>query len=407
MTNSSTRILMLTPDRQIDRRILLQADSLEAAGWDVTILAMPLDNKAEEDPRVVRIGSVISSARRENAVLDIYRWVRSHLPMNGFLMRGMKRLAWRFLVDQESFYTKLFFSSASHYKPGVIVAHDLPMLPVSTKLAKACGAKLVYDSHELYSEQEFSAREKRRWSEIETKYIGLCDVVITVNQSIADELMKRYGVTDVKVIHNAERAVNAPKKTRLLHTLFGLPANRKILLLQGGLSAGRNLENLVDAMQYVQNEVIILVILGDGLLLKKLKQKVQAKNLVSRVYFHPSVAQKDLLAFTAAADAGIIPYQATCLNNYYCTPNKLFEFIAVGLPILGSDLPEIRNMIDGQQIGKTGEMRISTEIAWLIDDFFADEKRLALWRGNTLAARQTVCWENEGEKLVKIYEVLR
>ena len=407
MTNVRPSIVMLTPDRQIDRRILLQADSLEGAGWDVTILAMPLDRITEDPPRVVRIGSVGLSARRENSVLGVYRWIRSHLPMNGFLMRVMKRFTWRFLVNQESFYIKLFFDSASCYKPHVFVAHDLPMLPVAAKLAEGCGAKLVFDSHELYSEQEFSRREKRRWSEIEAKYIGLCDVVITVNRSIADELEMRYGITDVKVILNAECVADVPEKTNSFHRIFGLSDDRKILLLQGGISAGRNLENLVNAMQHVQNDAIALVILGDGLLSKKLQKIVRVKDLVSRVYFHPPVLQHELLSFTCAADAGVIPYQATCLNNYYCTPNKLFEFIAAGLAILGSDLPEIRNIIAGQNIGKVGEMRNAAEIACLIDDFFSDETRLKSWHQNTLGVRRTICWENEGDKLAQIYEGLR
>lgn len=400
-------VVMLTPDRQIDRRILLSADSLEAAGWNVTIIAMPLDVPAADDWRVVRIGVNPGHANRENRVLDAYQWVRGHLPMNGRLMRWMKRLTWRYLVDQESFYSKLFDSTASQYAPRVFVANDLPMLPVARQLAQKCGAKLVYDSHELYSEQEFSEREKRRWSEIEAKYIGACDVVITVNQSIAAELEQRYGICNVKVIYNAERTSQAPIATRHLHEVFGLPLEKKIVLLQGGLSAGRNLETLVDAMRYVQNPSVVLVLLGDGLLLRPLEKLAHQQVLKGRVYFHAAVPQNELLALTAAADAGVIPYQATCLNNHYCTPNKLFEFIAAGLPVLATNLPEIRRFVEGQQIGLVGDTGSPQKLAALIDDFFSDEQRYANWKANVALARKLVCWEQEEEKLVKIYEALR
>ena len=398
---------MLTADRQIDRRILLGANSLEAAGWVVTIIAMPIDTVADDDSRVVRIGSDTSHLKRENRVLSTYRWVRKHLPMNGKMMRLMKRLAWRYLVDQESFYTKLFFSTASRYSPKVFVANDLPMLPIAKQLATACGARLVYDSHELYSEQEFSIREKRRWTEIETKYIEACDVVITVNQSIATELERRYGIDGVKVIYNAERSTDAPSRTRLLHDVLGIALDKKILLLQGGLSAGRNLEVLVDAMKYVENTSVVLVILGDGLLLNRLQAKVKSNELSERVYFHPAVPQKNLLAFTAAADAGIIPYQATCLNNYFCTPNKLFEFISAGIPILASDLPEIQKLVEAHQIGLVGDMSTAVSMAKLIDAFFGNEQCLAKWQNNLSITRNWVCWEEEEKKLVKIYEALR
>lgn len=408
MKSLKPTVVMLTPDRQIDRRILLSADSLEAVGWDVTIIAMPQDSQsADDDRRVVRIGSDAGPAKRENRVLDAYRWVRGHLPMNGHLMRWMKRLAWRYLVDQESFYSKLFYSTASRYSARVFVANDLPMLPVAKQLAAACGARLVYDSHELYSEQEFSDREKRRWADIEAKYIGACDAVITVNQSIATALEQRYGVSGVRVIYNAERTRNALVVSRRFHETFGLSAEKQIVLLQGGLSAGRNLEVLVEAMRYMQNPSVVLVVLGDGLLLKGLQKMAQQEGLMGRVYFHTAVPQNELLALTAAADAGVIPYQATCLNNHYCTPNKLFEFIAAGLPILATDLPEIRRLVEGQQIGQVGDTGSPQKLAALMDDFFSDEQRFANWKARVLVARQLICWEQEEKKLVDIYEALR
>lgn len=407
MTDAKPTIVMLTPDRQIDRRILLSADSLEAAGWDVTILAMPLDKPAVDDRRVVRIGSQAGNAPREHRVLDSYRWLRAHLPMNGRLMRWMKRLAWRYLVDQESFYTRLFYSTASHYAPHIFVANDLPMLPVAQQLAAACGARLVYDSHELYCEQEFSEREKRRWAQIEARYIGDCDVVITVNTSIATVLAQRYQLPDVQVVYNAERSSKPPVASRYFHEAFGLAADKKILLLQGGLSAGRNLEVLVKAMQHVQNQAVVLVVLGDGLLLRRLQKLVQDGGLHTRVYFHAAVAQSALLAHTAAADAGVIPYQATCLNNYYCTPNKLFEFMAAGVPILATDLPEIRSLVEGQHLGLVGDTSTPKKMAALVDAFFSDPQRFAAWRAQVAVTRQHLCWEHEGQKLVNIYEALR
>lgn len=400
-------VVMLTADRQIDRRILLGADSLEAAGWNVTIIAMPLDAWGIDDRRVVRIGAEPNLAKKENSVLNTYRWMRGHLPMNGRLMRWMKQLTWRYLVDPESFYSKLFYSTASRYSPCVFVANDLPMLPVARQLAEACGARLVYDSHELYCEQEFSDREKRRWAEIEAMHIGACDVVITVNQSIATELEQRYGVCNVKVIYNAERTHDNPIVSRRFHEAFGLHADRKIILLQGGLSAGRNLEVLVEAMRYVQSPSVVLVVLGDGVLLHSLQKKVQQEGLKERVCFHAAVPQNELLALTAAADAGVIPYQATCLNNHYCTPNKLFEFIAAGLPILATDLPEIRRLVDEQRIGLVGDTSSPQKMAALIDDFFSDKQRFATWKTRLLAVRQLICWEQEEKKLVEIYEALR
>ena len=405
--HDSKSILMLTADRQIDRRILLQADSLEKAGWQVTILAMKEeDADRRSDSRVVRVGGGTEVGGLEERVADGYRQLARRLPMNGPVMRLLKGLAWRFLVDQETFHARLYSGVASRFAPQVVVAHDLPMLPVSCQVARACGARLVYDSHELYSEQEFPARERKRWAEIEARYIGNCDAVMTINESIAGELARRHALRLVHVISNAERTSDPPTRSRRFHELFGLPATRKLLLFQGGLSAKRNLQALVEAMRHVTNPDVVLVILGDGALRQNLMREARSQPGAQRVFFHPAVPQHELLRHTAAADAGVIPYQATCLNNYFCTPNKLFEFIAAGVPILGSDLPEISKMVAGRGIGLVGEMSSARAVAGLIDQLFADEARFAVWRKNLQETRKAVCWEAEEGKLLAIYGAL-
>ncbi|BAP43578.1 glycosyltransferase [Pseudomonas sp. 21LCFQ010] len=403
------RVLMLCNDRQIDRRIILQADSLQEAGWQVTILAMPLDEAgAPDDSRVLRIGSASeAAARRENRVLEFYRLVRRYLPMNGWFMRLLKSAAWRFVVDQERFYLNLFLATGRRHLAEVVVAHDLPMLAVGRALAAEFGARLVYDSHELYCEQEFARWQRATWAQIEQRHISACDRVITVNPSIAGELQRRYGLARVSVIHNAERIGPLPPRSNYLHEHFGIAAGQRILLFQGGLSAGRHLGQLVQAMALLKSSDVHLVLLGDGQLAEALQRTVVRLRLQDRVHLHRAVPQARLLSISSAADAGIIPYQPICLNNYYCTPNKLFEFIAAGLPILASDLPELRRLVHDQQIGKVEDLSSVARLAAAIDDLFADRPRLQAWRNTVEQVRQTQSWQCEGEKLKQIYEELR
>jgi glycosyltransferase involved in cell wall biosynthesis len=159
-------------------------------------------------------------------------------------------------------------------------------------------------------------------------------------------------------------------------------------------------------MRYVTNEHIVLVILGDGLLVRKLKKIAALQGLNARVYFHDAVPQNELLTLTASADAGVIPYQANCLNNLYCTPNKLFEFIAAGIPIIATDLPEIRNLVEGNSVGMVGDTSSPRAMAGLIDDFFSNERRFVYWKSQLALTRERVCWEQEEKKLVAIYEAL-
>jgi glycosyltransferase involved in cell wall biosynthesis len=397
-------ILMLTADRRIDRRILLEAETLEAMGMRVTILAMPYEEARErDDRRVVRVRKEEVGRRRESLVVDLYRWVRQRMAMNGPGMLWLKRIAWRWVVRPEDFYLQLFWRAATRYQPDVVVAHDLPMLPVGVRVAQRCGAKVVYDSHELYVEQEYTEREKRAWRQLEEKYIHQADAVITVNRSIAEELMRRYGLSQVEVLLNAERREPQPGKGGELHERFGLPATRKVLLLQGGMTAGRNLETLVRAMRQVRNKEVVLVLLGEGVLRQRLEQIVKRLGLRDRVFWGslPETAERRTL--TASADGGIIPYQAECLNNYYCSPNKLFEYLGAGLPILATDLPELRRFVSGYGIGLLGDTSTPTSMAEMIDDFFGNENRLSDWREQVKTIRNIVNWEVEEKKLKEIY----
>jgi glycosyltransferase involved in cell wall biosynthesis len=398
-------LLMLTTDRQIDRRTLQQADSLTNNGWQVTILAMPTEGHMDdEDPRIVRIEmNGRSLGFRNFSILSCYQKIRRHLPINGRLLRVLRRLAWFYLVNPKKLYSSLFANQLKRYTPTVVMAIDLPILPAAAMHARQCGAKLVYDSHELYCEQEFSNREKKQWRRIEETFIHQCHVVITINPSIALELKVRYDLENVHIIYNSINSKLEFLSHHLLHEALQLPLDKKILLFQGGLSKGRHLEILVHSMKYVKNRLIVLIILGDGQFRKVLERLVKSLNLNDRVYFHSAVPQKDLLAYSRTADAGIIPYQAICLNNYYCTPNKLFEFIAAGIPILGSNLPEINRIVLNNQLGLTGDISTTHQLAQLIDDFFSNPERLEIWKKNTLRTQSLFSWSNEEKKLLQIF----
>lgn len=410
---SAPSVVMLTTDRQIDRRILLEADSLEAAGWTVVILAMAFDgDPVNDDRRVIRIGAPTGTGpgaatpASGQGLLKSYRRIRRLLPRTAFVRRA-KIWAWQYLFDYEQFYRGLFLPAALQYRPTVFLAHNLPMLPVAVAAADASGARVAYDSHELFAEQDFAASVSRRWKELETRYIGRADLVTTVNRSIADEMAKRYGLDQVHVILNAEIPMRKSSTSRALRERLGLQDADRILLFQGGLSNGRNLATIVDAMARVADPSIHLVFLGDGELRSALEARTRKKSLSERVHFLAAVPQKELLGYTQSADVGLIPYQSNCLNNHLCTPNKLFEFIAAGTPILASDLPELRRFVAGYDIGMVADLANQENAAKAIAAAFSDAAGLAAWKQKVVAAQSEINWLVEGSKFQALFEPLR
>lgn len=398
------RIVMLTHDARIDRRILLQAEALIADGWALQVVAMPAADDGP-DPVWVRRIPATSGDGQSRLLLRAYAACRHLLPMNGVVMRRLKSFAWSFLADPETFFLRSFGPTLAGLPAEIVVAHDLPMLPVGVWLADRCGARLVFDSHELWCEQNFPRSWRRAWGRVESRHMGRCDAVITVNASIAAELRHRHRLADVQVVTNA--APEPPQQARSLRQACGIPHEHRVLLYQGSLSEGRQLAQVVQAMHQIRALDWHLVMLGDGVLRSRLQRLAGRGPARDRIHILPAVPQDDLLAWTASADAGLVPYVADCMNSMLCTPNKLYEFISAGLPILASDLPELRSIVRDRGFGMVADLSLPMQIARSIDAFVADHAKLAAWRRAVVSGRHEFGWPMQAERLQALFRQWR
>lgn len=405
--------LMICHDQNIDRRIIQEAHVLEEDGWKGRIVALSYNNEDTLDScegiPVHRIGlkHVIPDCPVYWHYQNRYRllnWWGRHIDSLSRLNWLLYKLQLIFKYKSRQIYYPLpfnqaFYEAAKHYPATLVFAHDLPALKAGITLAKEWGSKIIYDAHELYYEQKvFSHCQKRLMRKVESELLPQCDQVFTVNESIAGEMALRYGCDNIAVLLNA---INPPDdfdllvKPDYLRKRFAIPKDKFILLFQGGLSEHRNLEKLVLAMCYVTNPLVVLVIMGNGPLLPKLQKLVNNRRLQDKVLFKEAVPQNVLLQWTASADAGIIPYPHVDLNTYYCTPNKLFEFIQAGVPILANDLPELRRFVLDNNFGIIYKMTSSRLIASGIDEISSNEKKLKSWRENLVEKRERFAWSSE------------
>ncbi|MDD3748087.1 MAG: glycosyltransferase family 4 protein [Candidatus Bipolaricaulis anaerobius] len=286
-------------------------------------------------------------------------------------------------------------------------AHDLNTLPVAWWAARSLGGKLVYDSHELYTEtSNLSRRERWTWRQLERFLIRRCDAVITVNDSIAAELQVRYGIPLPTVVMNCPVISEKVDRTTHLRDAVGVAEDEAIVLYHGGFSAHRGLHNLISAMALVPMGK--LVMMGWGRIEEELRRFAEAQGLLgTKVFFLPPVSQEELLSWTASADVGVIPYQPVGLNNYYSLPNKLFEYLGAGLPVAVSNLPELARVVDTHKVGYTFNPDDPQDIARAIIQIIGDPGHLAELKKRALAARERFSWQVEERKLLNIYERLR
>ena len=224
------------------------------------------------------------------------------------------------------------------------LASDLYTLPALAEAARLHGGALVYDSRELYAALDSSAGRpwvSAVWRAVERRYVGRADAVLTVGDAIADRLAQTYGVARPTVLYNAPEPV-AGQDRRVLAAALGLPDDgRVVLLYQGLFREGRGLPALVEATRAVDG--VRLVMIGEGALADDLR--ALGTDLGGRLVLHPFVPPDRLAALTPGADLGACLIEPLTESLRLSLPNKLFEYLAAGVPVIASPLPEIRAVL--------------------------------------------------------------
>ena len=297
---------------------------------------------------------------------------------------------------------RLFFFLLFH-KCNLLLSNDLDTILPNFFISRLKGVKMIYDSHEYFTETpELVNRPKvqRVWKRIEEFVVPKLDEMITVCDSIADLFREKYGVK-VHVIRNIPPQKALPPcgdKAEL-----GLPHDKHLLVLQGsGINIQRGAEELVQAMQYLDD--CHLMIIGGGDVLPVLKQMVVDLNITDRVRFLPRMSYAKMMAYTQNAELGFCLDKDTNLNYRFSLPNKLFDFIQAGVPVVASHLTEIEKIIRRYDIGLFIENHEPKSIAATIQDALSDAERWAKWKQNLSVAAQDLRWENEEKALLAIYQ---
>ena len=284
-------------------------------------------------------------------------------------------------------------------------ANDLDTLLANNLIQKIKGGHLVYDSHEYFTEVP-ELREgsfaKRVWLKVERSIFPNLKTVITVNQSIADIYKGLYGV-DVNVIRNVPISgkFNSDIKIKLKSDL-SLPDGKKVILLQGaGINVDRGAEEMVEAMKWID---AIFLIVGSGDVIDVLKYNVKVLDLSSKVLFTGRVPFEELIAFTKLADVGVTLDKDTNLNYRYSLPNKIFDYFQADIPVIASNLIEVRKIIEKYEVGIVLTSHDPKTIAKEINEYLNDNRFFNKTKENVSRAKVELIWENEKNVLIDCYE---
>jgi len=317
---------------------------------------------------------------------DHYKTIRFRLLFNtGFLFYA-------------EFNTRLFFKLL-FLKKELLWSNDLDTLLPNYLISKLFFKKLIYDTHEYFTEvPELIGRKRTRsfWLFIEKMIFPKLKNVITVNAKLAEIYSQKYHVP-VTVVKNVpfDKPFYDPRPIK-----FGKP-NQKVIIYQGSINMGRGLELMIDTMPHLKN--CILVIIGDGYLLQKLKSRTTALALQEKVLFLGKVLPKDLHDFTKNADLGISLEEDLGLNYRYALPNKLFDYIQAGIPVIASDLPLFNKMLTRFKVGEILKKRDSKSLSSLVEYILANREQ---YIKPLKKASSFYNWKNEKKVLIKFINTI-
>ena len=280
-------------------------------------------------------------------------------------------------------FFKLLFT-----KKSILLANDLDTLLPNYLISVIQNKKLVYDSHELFSEApELISRPRvqKFWLGIEAYIYPKLENCYTVCQSIADYYNSKYD-TDFKVIRNLpERKIIVPYKFP-----FDV-GEKKIILYQGAINIGRGLELMIGTMKFIEDS--IFVIIGDGDIFHELKKLVVDNHLENKVKFLGRIQPSELTNITPLANIGVSLEEDLGLSYHYALPNKIFDYVQAGVPVLVSDLPEMRSVVEKYKIGAIVINRDKIRLAEQIQTILKGDK--LNWNKNLDVASKELNWSIE------------
>ncbi len=294
-------------------------------------------------------------------------------------------------------------------------ASEVTALPACYIAARLRRKPLIFEAYELpLGDLPPSAMSRSRrllhllLTMLLAHIIPRCAGIITVSPPIAQVLRERYSISRVSLIRNVPPYRVVPKNDRL-RQLLGLNPHARIALYQGYLEPGRSLDILVRAAAFLEPDTVIVMMgKGFGATPSQLKTLIASEGVADRVKIIPAVPYEELLDWAASADVGLIVFSPHYAPNIQMLlPNKLFEYLMAGLPVLASQLDAVAEVIRTHDVGQVLSSLAPADVGAAINGLLADPVALARMRRKALeVAQREFCWEKEKNFLIQFYQSL-
>jgi glycosyltransferase involved in cell wall biosynthesis len=372
-------------DMTRDNRIQREATALAEAGHAVTVLALRGQGLCAVDD------SGVFALRRVADATDV-SWRSPVAKLAQTRERG------RSLAE-----------AACRLRPHVVHCVDSDTLAVGALVARRTGAKVVYEAAELYPDMLLANRAHvpapvlAYWRRIERRFVPRADAVITVGDAIAEEIRRRFAVDPVVV--RSVPILEPPADRGLLRRELDVSDDQVVLLYQGLINYGRALSVMIDAVALVPS--VVFAIQGYGPLVEPVLAYAREAGVADRVRYLGAAPIDRLHGYASGADIGDVVLENLSLNNYLAEPNKLYQYLMAGIPVLGSDFPGMRPIVEGERTGLVCDPTDAKSVVAALQCLVSDAPlRAEMGQRARRLAETRYNWEYESRTLVDLYRRL-
>lgn len=371
-----------------DFRLMRSATALVEAGFAVSLVDI-------EEPRTCPLHEDLQGVTMEHIIVPTWHTSR-------------RFEAWFLLVAIVTFIrsvVRLMQTRADIYH-----ASELTALPASFLAAFLRRKKLVFEIYDLQFPKPLTyiGFWRRIGSLFYDLFLPRCAGVIVTSPYHGSEVQKRYHVTQMALVRNVPVYRNI-EKTTTLHDYLHLEPQVRIALYQGNIQPDRELEQLVYAGKFLAADTIIVMMgktKGFGGLAQRLQDLIIQEGVQDRVKLIPPAPYTELLKWTASADIGMTLFSPQfSLSVRYELPNKFFEYLMAGLPVLSTRLEAIAEVIETYHVGTILNSLEPAEIAATINTMLAGKQSLSVMSANAKTiTREQFNWDQEKTHLIEFYE---
>ena len=430
------RVVMLVANPCInDSRVIKEAETLAAAGHMVRVVCRETEDAPDREiingveylrvkwPRnLSMLRGILANRRRYRSPLE--RAASVSLSVASLVITAqesvqralrttflsVRRFVRSFLAQLLQFsFTRLAMSdAAAEWQPDVVHAHDLITLPAAVKTARGLGARVVYDAHEL---EQHRSNPGPLWARLwtryhEHKYAPLADRVVTVSDSIADHLEAELNVQRPLVVFNSPMVMSDKPWKGDVRSDLGLSDDVPLCVYVGKLTTNRGLEKLIEAL--ARTDEFHLAAIGPRVPMveQTIHDIAQALNVQGRLHILDAVPPDRVVPYIRTGDLSVIPTQDICLSYRYSMPNKLFESVFAGLPVVVSDLPDMRRFVERTGTGIVMNQTDPEDIGRALREAYARRADLAPSPERMCKNVGDYGWGTQGQNLIALYDSL-